>query len=393
MERPLVRGSGSHFQLIAAGLLANAVAGLIYVWSLFILPLETALDLDRWNLGVISSVSLACYTFGIWVLPRMTARLGLRGTAMLAFGLIGAGHFAFGIAPSGWTLAAGYGLAFGTGAGLAYGLALTLASRVPDALRARTIGLVLAAFALSGIVLPLLLGDWIAKTDPAFAFRVIGVATLLPGGACTLLLPRGRPATMAGPATSPATPAPDFPFVIMSGIFFCLCFVGLVLVSQGVAMASSSGLADPSRVTTAMTLGYLVASLFGAPLADVMRERSMLALLAGVCALGVAGMGSASDLVFLAGSTLVGLSFGGSGSVLPVLVGRRYGAAQISAVYGRMIIAYGLAGLIAPGLAGALYAAQASYGHALVLSLILAALSFAAAVLIPLRPVSGVTAK
>lgn len=80
--------NANHLGLIGAGLLANAVAGLLYVWSLFILPLEAALDLERAHLGAISSVSLACYTIGIWGLPRVTARLGLRGTATAAFALI-----------------------------------------------------------------------------------------------------------------------------------------------------------------------------------------------------------------------------------------------------------------------------------------------------------------
>jgi len=385
--------NANHLGLIGAGLLANAVAGLLYVWSLFILPLEAALDLERAHLGAISSVSLACYTIGIWGLPRVTARLGLRGTATAAFALIIGGHLGFGLAPSGWTLAAGYGVAFGTGGGLAYGLALTLAARLPDALRARAIGLVLAAFALSGIVLPLALGDWIAATDPAHAFLVIGLAAILPGLGCVLLLPSVQRPVVAGQVSIPAAPASDMAFMVMTGIFFCLCFVGLILVSQGAAMAAAGGLSEPSRVATAMTLGYLLASLFGAPLADVVRERQMLALLTALSATGAMAMASGGQLMFLVGSTLVGLSFGGSGSVLPVLVGRRYGADQISAIYGRMIIAYGLAALIAPGLSGALYSARSGYGPALALSLIVAGLSFAAAVLIPLRPVPGAQAK
>lgn len=380
-------------RLILAGLLANAVSGLIYVWSLFILPLETTLGLDRSDLGAISSVSLVCYTFGIWVLPRILARLGLRGTACLAFGLIAVGHLCFGLAPSGWTLAVGYGVAFGTGAGLGYGLALLLASRLHDRLRALGIGMVLAAFALSGIVLPLVLGDWIAAADPAFAFKVIGLSSLVPGLACLLTLPRSPAIADGRNAQALAAPAPDLPFAVLSGIFFCLCFVGLVLVSQAAAMAAAGGLAEPSRVTTAMTLGYLVGSLAGAPLADAVRERPMLALLAILCALGVTAIAWGADLLFLIGAALVGLSFGGSGSVLPVLVGRRYGAQLISAVYGRMILAYGLAGLIAPGLAGALYAAQGSYGPTLILSLGFAVLSLGAASFIPLRPIPDTPSK
>lgn len=56
-----------------------------------------------------------------------------------------------------------------------------------------------------------------------------------------------------------------------------------------------------------------------------------------------------------------------------------------------MIIAYGLAGLIAPGMAGALFASQGSYEPTLVLSLVLSGLSAGIAVLGPLRSMRGKT--
>lgn len=375
--------SRSPFPALLAAVLLNAVAGLLYVWSLFILPLETALAVDRGRLGLVPSLALIGFTLGVSVLPRVAARLGRTGAAALAVALMAGGHLAFGLWPSWPSLLAGYGIAFGAGSGLAYGLALALASEVPAALRARAIGLALAAFALSGILLPLMLGGWIAATDPSPAFLRIGLGALLPGLLCLPLLRRAAPAATAEGAAGPV-PAPDRPFFLLSAVFFGLCCIGLAVVSQAAAMATAAGLADPGRAATALTLGYLAGSLFGATLAERGRERRILIGLAALAGAGVLGL--ISPAVFLAGAALVGLAFGGSGAILPMLIGRRYGAANIPAVYGRMILAYGLAGLAAPWIAGLIYAARASYAPVLATCLGLAVAAMAVAALLRAAP-------
>ncbi len=370
---------------LLAAVLLNGIAGLLYVWSLFILPLEASLGVDRGRLGLVPSLALIAFTIGVSVLPRLAARLGWPGTAALAVGLMAGGHLAFGLWPSWPALLAGYGIAFGTGSGLAYGLALALASGVPAALRARGIGLALAAFALSGILLPVVLGGWIAVTDPARAFLRIGLAALLPGLCCLPLLRVAAPPAAEAGAAGPV-PAPDRPFFLLSAVFFALCCIGLAVVSQAAAMATAAGLAAPGRAATALTLGYLAGSLFGASIAERGRERRVLIGLAGLAGAGALALLSAAAAVFLAGAASVGLAFGGAGAILPMLIGRRYGAAHIPAVYGRMILAYGLAGLAAPWIAGLLYAAQTSYAPMLAGCLGLAVAAMAVAALLRAAP-------
>lgn len=377
-------------RIAVAATCANAVAGLIYVWSLFILPIEATLGLHRGWLGMIPSISLVCFTLSVWSVPRVLAKLGLVGALALAFALIAGGHISFGLAPSGIALILGYGICFGLGAGVAYGCALALASRMPDGMRARAIGVILACFALSGLVLPSMLGDWIASTDPAHAFWLIGMGTLIPG-ALSLFFLRGIEFTPRREVELPSGPIPavDRAFWLLTLVFFCVCFVGLAIISQVAAIAAASAIPSSARAATALTCGYLPGSLLGAPLADKTRERSLLALLPVLAGVGVMAMWSGTTLPFLTGAALVGLALGGSGSILPVMIGRRYGAALIPAVYGRMMLAYGLAGLFAPWLAGLLFASAGSYDSTLFLCLALAAFALVVPSLIPLRPIPG----
>lgn len=353
--------------LLIAAVLANGTAGLLYVWSLFILPIETALALDRADLGLVSSLTLISFTAGVSVMPSILSRIGRLPTAVLAFALMGGGHLVFGFWQGKGALLAGYGLGFGAGSGLAYGFALSLAASLPDRLRAVAIGLAMGAFALSGIVLPFFLGDWIAATEPAIAFLRIGAFAVGVGFLCVMaLLAAG--AARVSMSTSAAATAPqplDRPFLLLSAIFFLVCFSGLAVVSQAAAMAADAGIAPAGYAAAALTIGYVVGSLAGAPLAERMGEGRILLGLGALALAGAVAILTGSKTVLFLGVALIGITFGGSGSIMPVLLGLRYGAGNITRLYGKMIVAYGLAGLIAPAVAGLLYNSARSYAPTL----------------------------
>ena len=367
--------------ILTAAVLANGAAGLLYAWSLFILPIEGALSLNRADLGLISSVALVSFTLGVLVVPIIMSRIGRLYAAILAFALMAGGHLVFGISASWITLVLGYGLGFGVGSGLAYGFALSLAASLPAGIRALSIGLSLGAFALSGIVLPVILGNWISTTAPGTAFLRIGIATLVVGALCTtaLLGAAGVVRDSEKTALPPSGPISiDKPFLILSLILFLICFTGLAVVSQATAIAAAAGIAAAGYATTALTVGYLAGSLIGAPLAEQSGERNTLLLLSIFTFLGLLAMITQSQVLLFIGSILTGLTLGGVGSIMPVLLGLRYGATNISRLFGRMIIGYGLAGLIAPGVAGMLFESAQSYTPMLVLCVAMAALSLTA---------------
>ena len=364
--------------ILTAAILANGAAGLLYTWSLFILPIEGALGLNRADLGLISSVALVSFTMGVLVLPIIVSRIGKFYAAILAFALMSGGHLVFGISASWMTLVLGYGLGFGVGSGLAYGFALSLASSLPAGIRALSIGLSLGAFALSGIVLPVVLGNWISTTAPGMAFLRIGIATLVVGVLCSLALVRAAGIVRDSDNTALPLLVPisiDKPFLILSLILFLICFTGLAVVSQATAIAAAAGITFASYATTALTVGYLAGSLVGAPFAEQFGERNTLLLLSIFTFLGLFAIITQSHLFLFIGSILTGLTLGGVGSIMPVLIGIRYGATNISRLFGRMIIGYGLAGLIAPGIAGMLYVSSQSYMPMLVLCIAMTALS------------------
>jgi hypothetical protein len=367
--------------MLTAAVLANGAAGLLYTWSLFILPIEGALGLNRADLGLISSIALVSFTMGVMVLPIIVSRIGKFQAAIIAFALMAGGHLVFGISTSWITLILGYGFGFGFGSGLAYGFALSLAASLPAGIRAPSIGLSLGAFALSGIVLPVVLSNWISTTAPGIAFLRIGIATLVVGVLCSLALLGAAGVVRDSDKTVLPLSRPisiDKPFLILSLILFLICFTGLAVVSQATAIAADAGITVASYATTALTVGYLAGSLIGAPFAERSGERNALLSLSIFTFLGLLAIITQLQVFLFIGSILTGLTLGGVGSIMPVLLGIRYGATNISRLFGRMIIGYGLAGLTAPGIAGLLFVSAQSYTPTLVLCIAMTALSLTA---------------
>lgn len=362
-------------RLLFLAFATNAAMGVLYVWSLFLLPLEAALGAARPTLSLIPALALVSFTLGMVLHDRLLGALGFRAFALLAFGLAGGGHLLF---ASGGTLAGlfiGYGLMFGLGAGLGYGLALALVTRLPDRVRSLATGLAMAAFALSGTLLSSLLAQPIRQADPAAAFLIIGIVIVLTGLAVAALLPplQRRPpgpgrAERAGPIRREIA---DPKFLRLALIFFFICYAGLMVVahSTGIVLAQGGGETLIGLTPGTFTFGYILGALAGGRLVELFSGRTMLIVSNLLAGAGLALFLLPASPLVLAGALAVGMVFGGSASLMPVLIGGEYGTARIGGIYGRLMISYGAAGLLAPALSGRLFSASGSYAAAIATAL------------------------
>jgi MFS family permease len=74
---------------------------------------------------------------------------------------------------------------------------------------------------------------------------------------------------------------------------------------------------------------------------------------------------------------LCGIAYGALIAVVPVIVRNLHGDAAFKAVFGRMFSAWGMAGLLAPAVAGSMYDATGNYTSALEAAIALTALACA----------------
>ncbi|MBN9235702.1 hypothetical protein QV13_06840 [Mesorhizobium hungaricum] len=372
-------------QRLLAAILVNIAMGTIYAWGVFMLPLETYLAVSRAELSIVPTVALIGFTMGMVLHDRLLRFLGRVKHSVFAFALTGGGFLLFAALPGYWSLLVGYGALFGLGSGLGYGLALALASAASAQNRPATIGITVAAFASSGIAMPLALAKFTTSHSVAHVFAYVALAIFAIGACATALL--GERQKEEGHAEK--RDAPPASGVAMSGwnfirlaiIFFCICFVGLMTISQLAGIVSSHALdALVGYSLSILTLGYLVGSLFGGYAARSLGSWRALLLASAVTALGLIFLSLATPASALVGAACIGATFGSSASLMPTLIGELYGSERIGEIYGRLMISYGLAGLAGPWGSGVLYDTFGGYGPAVMTGLVACTISAVLAV-------------
>lgn len=372
---------------LAAGVLINFSIGLLYAWSVFVQPLEAALEADRATVSGAQSLCLLTATVGTFVMHRLLhwftlPRLALAMGATAAGGLVLSG-FGHSIA----ALYVGYGLLFGFAGGVLYFVAMTAASIEGPVRPSIAMSINMAAVAGGGIAWSPGLSAVIDAVGPAPAFGAGAAAVLAASAvAATLIaLSRMAPAPATGTTGLFEDVLTDRPRVVISIFlgFLCISITALVVIGHAATMMASWGAsADETRYAPMLTgAGYAAGALVGGLLTDALTGRRVLTgvgLVMGVFLLALYFVPGIA--VGLATIGAVGVSFGVLASTHPVTIAGYYGAAALPRVFGRVALAYGLGGLVGPFAAGAIFDAEQHYGTVVVLIAVLAfvgALSYA----------------
>ena len=352
-----------HFLL---AFVVNCSMGIIYVWSLFLLPLEEFLGIARSSLSAVPAISLVSFTIGMVIHDHLLRRLSLRGYAILAFGLAGGGYALFSLISSFRILIFGYGLLFGFGSGLGYGLALALVMQMPVPVRSIAVGAIMAAFAVSGVTLSSLLAEEIRHTNPSHSFGLIGAILMALGILIAAALPSSA---LRKPFESRAMGKFRFDdmtntrFMMLGTVFFFICYTGLMVVAHATGIFSARNLPQDvvGLAPGAFTFGYIVGSSAGAKLVEALSGIVTLMIANVVAGVGLVFLLVPASPLMLTGTVAIGMVFGGSASGMPVLIGELYGAEKIGDIYGKLMIAYGMAGLLAPWISGQFFSASGDY--------------------------------
>ena len=368
-------------RLLLAAVLVNALGGTLFAWGLLLAPLRQATGLSLGALSLVPALALVGFTLGMLLHHRLLARLA---PASLAAGLLllaAAGHGLFLLRPGYTALLLGYGGLFGLANGVGYGLAVALARAAARPGESGPVGLPIAAYAAPGILLSALALCGFAPADAAAALGQLALL-LAGGGLLAALLLLGRPRLVAAAAPQGGTR----PGLLRYGLaFFALCCPGLAFVAHATPLLAGKGLVEAAPAAPLLfNSGYLVGALLAGALARRATPRGayLLALLAAAAAgpLVLLLPGATASLAALA---LLGATLGASAALLLLLLLERLGAAAAPAAFGRLMLAYGAAGLLAPLLAGLLRDLTGGYGPAVAL---LAALALAGAAFLARLP-------
>lgn len=361
---------------LLAATLMNLPLGSVYSFSVLLRPIEQELAIPRSALSLVFGLATVGFTVGS-VGAAFLYRLAPAPILVLASALVAAGGIAIAATASGlWQLLLGYGIVFGTGGGVTY---ILLQQGVNMLVRRRQ-GLV------NGYIVSLYpMGAMIATPafhacNEAFGWRTTlgGLATVLVAcGIAAALLARHGGARLVAPMSSTTTTSEKGPailgatFLKLSTTFFLAASAGLMVLSQAREIVAAYGGAAALAVaaTTAITGAIAAARISGGWLVDrfavpyVMCAAHALALCGGLLLTLLP-----APFTAVVGLGMIGLGYGFVSGATAGGIGVYWRPADYGRVAGRTYIAWCLAAVSLPVLAGYLFDMTRAYGMAVMIA-------------------------
>ena len=355
-------------------LLLNSSMGSLYAWSVFVSPLERELMVGRAGTSFVFSVAVVAFTGGVAVAPYFY-RL-MRGPLLLmtfslcsVIGLFLASFISSFNPYSWWFLIVGYGVLFGFGAGGTYSVSLQLINIALEKKRGLANGLGIGSFAAGSVVFSLVF-SWaliyitVQEIFLIFGFVLLGVGITV--GSLVWVSGFELPKASVDQKAMPQGTRTIFPLLWLG--FCCGAFAGLMAIGHAANFIEAYG-GTALMITLgvfSVSIGNAVGRLTAGILSDVWSPAYVAVLahlisLAGfILLLMVSGPWAA---VISLG--MQGLAYGFIAGAYPSAIAIYIGVSSYGRYFGRLILAWGIAGLTAPWVTGWFFDHFGSYREAL----------------------------
>ena len=380
---------GNRWVILVAAVLVQLAIGAVYAWSVFSKALQDqgAFGWSKAQATVPFEVAIGMIFIGSYIGGRIQDNRGprivaLTGGVIYSIGVIIA---SFARADSFWILVLGYGVLGGFGLGMVYIVPIAMLQKwFPDKPGLIT-GIAVAGFGF-GAVITAPVGQALIDGSPAvptkaFLWLGIGYLVAILIGASQFrnpvrpVVPAAEAGAAAG-ATTAADPVRARQFTaaealrtpqwyLLTAILTLSVLAGISLIS--VAAGSATDISGMSKVGAASLVGVLAifngaGRVFWGWLSDIIGKMpAFLGILGiqGVCLLLIPHASSPALFAILA--ALVYTCYGGAFGTMPSTAGQFFGVRFAGAIYGLMLVAWSLGGIIGPLLISKLIGDQKHY--------------------------------
>lgn len=329
--------------------------GAFHAYSVLQAAVSEAFDTGAANASLGYSLALVGLTLGVVFGPRATASRSPRQviTAVLLGTTLACALAAQSVRI--WQFWLLYGGLFGVVNGVGYGYSLQLAARAAPQRAGLALGMVNAAYSFGAALAPWWLQFALQQGGLGRALLAMG-AVLLASAATNALLLRHNPrvdAPDSPPATADRAP-PRVPLWQPAAGYGLAMFAGLLALGHATGIARQAGLAESVLMAAPALLACasLAGCLLGGVLCDRLGSHRALLISPLPATLGAAALALQGPV--LVGLCLIGFGYGTAASTWPAALNAQHGAQHGSLIFSRIFIAWGLAGLLGPWIAGAL---------------------------------------
>lgn len=384
--------AGRHlWRAMPAAVLINLCVGSLYAWSIFVGPLAAELGEAKAALSTVFALATASFAFSIALLPKYFFLFRAPSLAVIACLFAAAGLGVAAIGQNLWAVRIGYGLLFGVANGIAYALSLQVANDTLPERRGLATGIAVASYALGAVVFAPLFQSGVDLLGVWSTFGAMALWLFFSGGVLWVLL---RPVEGSFRSALEGDDADgngvgrsvfwilwaSFFFGSATGLMFLGHAAGLVAAYGGTSAAVAAGTALIAACNCAgrLSSGWL---------SDHFPIRLILSSGAGI---GAAALASFALVPSLATAFLcllgVGLCYGLLAAGFASAVAYLYGTRRVGVVFGRLMTAWGTAGLMSPVVAGYVLDRTDSYRAAAILAGAFAIATALVSLTIPAKP-------
>ncbi len=357
---------------IAAATVLNLPFGTLYAFSVFLQPMEAMLAISRAEMTFVFGLATISLTAGMNLAPRLYRRLPPL-LLVLASGAGSATGLALTAAADGLAqFAIGYGLLFGLGGGIGFIVVQQAVNQTVTSNRGLANGYVVALFPLGAMIGAPVFGWAIEAHGLRATLAGLGVTVLLAAAVTGALLriARIRMYDDSAPVAGEERPQRRV-FLLLFGVFFLAAAAGLTVMSQAAgiiqAYGGKTGLA--LGATTLITGAIAAARVGGGWLVD---RYAIPRVAAGAHLWSLAGALLLTlwpgPLVAVPALAMIGMGYGIVSGLTAGAIAQYWHRNAFGRIAGRLYIAWCIAAISLPVLAGWLYDRTQGYGAAVLIA-------------------------
>jgi len=380
--------------LACAAVLVQLALGAVYAWSVFVNPFIQQMGWTRTQTTLPFTVAIGVIFVGTLVGGRIQDRIGPRPVVLTGGIIYSVGMMLASLVETPdqlWLLVLTYGLIGGVGLGAGYIVPIAMLVKwFPDR-RGLITGIAVAGFGAGALITAPVANRLIQADDVSATFLPLGIAYLVAtvlGGVFFRNPPEGYavPGFEASTAATAARSSYTLAEALRTPQWYRLVAVlalnvtaGIALVSQAAPAAESiSGMTAASAAGLVGILGIFNGAgrvLWGWTSDHLGRMRAFVAMFAIQVVCFALLPSASSGALFSVLAALVYLCYGGGFGTMPAAAADFFGPKNAGGIYGAMIVAWSLGGVVGPLAIAAIVDATGGFATPSYIIAVMAALS------------------